>query len=110
MANPPAGRPPDFESAHKRAAEIVEKDTMLAYAVATELRKKLRGYTKATARHELMSRLVYGTWNTLSDIEIRKNDPRHMHHVLELITDTLIIGFDILTEQITSVPYPPRTP
>lgn len=91
--------PPNFPSIHKRAAEIVEKDTILAYAVGNELRKRLVGRTQETARAELLSRLAYSAWNRFADLEKVKHDPRYTQCVLDLITDTAILAYDILTEK-----------
>lgn len=97
-ATPPVP-PADFKAIHKRAAELVDKDTMLAYAVGNELRRRLVGHTKQSNRHEMMSRLVYGAWNGFCDLEEKaRNNPKYMQNMLDLVTDTLIIGFDILTE------------
>lgn len=92
--------PPDFPSIHKRAKEIVEQDTVLAYAIGTELRKRLVGRSSEINRQELLSRLAYSSWNQFIELDAKKLDPRYTQYVLDLVTDTLIVGYDILTERI----------
>lgn len=97
-----SNQPPDvdFKSIHKQAAELCEHETMLAYAVAKELRKRLVGRTSEHVKHELMSRLVYTAYNSLVELEPHKGNPKYLAMILDLAADTIIMGHDILTERI----------
>lgn len=93
--------PISFASIHKRAKEIVENDTMLAYAVGVELRKRLVGRPSNNIKHDMLSRLVYGVWNRLIELQDLRDtgDPKAAQEFLDLVTDSLIIGYNILTEK-----------
>lgn len=101
--------PPDFKAIHKRAAEVVEQDTIFAYAVAKELRKRVVGHDSEQVKHELLSQLAFTTWNQLVDIQQRGGErPEGIKTMLEVFTEALIFGYEILTEKITYAKPPSR--
>lgn len=104
MEKAPPAPASDFHSIHKRAAEIVENDTMLAYAIGNELRRRLVGYSKDSARHELFSRMAFGAWNAFAALDQDRHNPHYVRDVIALLSDTIIIGFDILTDRRTNGP------
>lgn len=92
--------PVDFKSIHKRAAEICEQDTILAYAVAKELRKRLVMRPSEEIKQEMMMRLCYTFYNNLIEIQAHADDPKYAQHFLNMVADTLIVGFDILNDKL----------
>lgn len=90
--------PESYKSVYKRAAEIAEKDTMLAYAVGNELRKRLVGHSKEKSRQELLSHLAYTAYNNLLDLQNQSGRPEYNKMLLDLIVDTVIMGHAILTD------------
>lgn len=93
-------KPPEFQTIHKRAAEIVAKETILAYAIATELRKRIVGRTKEASKFDLLSILGYTAWNRFAEIKRRgDNDPKYLQNVTDLLAETIIVAHDILTER-----------
>lgn len=103
-------KPPiDFKAVHKRAAEMVETDTVLAYAIAKELRKRVVGRDSEQVKFELLSQLAYATWNDLIDIQQRGGDrPESIKTMLEIFSEALIFGYDILTDKVTYATPPSR--
>lgn len=102
--------PPDFKAIHKRAAEIVDTNPILAYAISAALRKRLVGRDVETTKHDLLTNLAYSAWNKLTDIQAQPNDPKYTVRMLNLVTDTLLIGYDILTESYKPNASSPRSP
>lgn len=92
--------PLDFKSLHKRAAELCEEETIFAYAVAKELRKRVVGRKSESLKQDLMQRLIYTAYNSLIELEPHKDNPKYLAMILDLAADTIIMGHDILTERI----------
>lgn len=93
-----AGDPPNFPSIHKRATDLVKNDAVLAWAVSAALRKSLIGHSAEVSRYELLSRVAYDAWNRFIELDTVKHDPLYSQRVLDLVTDTLIVTYDILTD------------
>lgn len=91
----------DYKSLHARAADLVKTNTVFAYAVAKELRKRLVGHESGIVKQELMERLAYSTYNSLIDIQSKSNDKNYNTRILCLISETAILAHDILTERIS---------
>lgn len=99
-----------FRSTHKRAAELVEKDPTFAYAVSTALRKRIVGRDVNDAKYELLIHLAYSAWNKLGDLQADPDNPKYTVRLLNLGVETLMLGYDILTERYVPNAYTNGSP
>lgn len=95
--SPPAA--PNFSYINKRAAEIAEKDPMLAYAVGRELRKRLVGRTSEVNMHEMLRHLAFTSYNNFLDLEESKGHSRYNEMMLSLVSETIVYAYEILTDK-----------
>lgn len=92
---PPAG----FQTIHSRAADLVENDPTFAYAISNQLRKRATGRGNDVYRQEMVARVVFGMWNSMIELEHQRGSPKYMQHFLEMLSDSLIVGFDLLMDK-----------
>jgi len=92
-----ANTPPDFTAIHKRAADIVKNEPMLAYAIASNLRKSVVG-SKEDIRYETVSKVLSFSWNRVIDAQDRKESLKYPGIMIEIASDALVAIYDVLTE------------
>lgn len=93
----------DFKAIHKKAAEIVKNDPMLAYAIANHLRKSVIGKKADDVQYDIIVKILSSAWNRMLDIEPYKQDVKYPSLIIDLVSDTMVTIYEVLTERLPEV-------
>lgn len=90
---------PDFETIHKRAADIITNEPMLAYAIANAIRKSIVGKKIEDYRYIAISNILRATWNLYCEkLQHKTKNAKWVEDVMNLIADMTVTFVDVLKE------------
>jgi len=90
---------PNFEVIHKRAIDIVINEPMLAYAIATAMRKSVVGKKIEDNRYETVSNIFRATWNLYCDkLQFKTKDSKWIEQVMDLGAEMVVTLIDVLKD------------